>query len=84
MGNMDFGHLKSNIRGVITTKISPFEQKAFKGLLSHGLPNAIRRTASNLPFLIPPTIIGYLIYDWAENTHHHSLRKNPADYENEK
>ncbi|XP_060848651.1 cytochrome b-c1 complex subunit 8 [Rhopalosiphum padi] len=80
----DFGNLKTDIRGVITTKLSPFEQKAFKGLFSHGVPNSIKRTASNLPFIVPPMIIGYLVYDWAVHAHHESLRKNPADFANDK
>lgn len=80
----EFGNLKTDIRGVITTKLSPFEQKAFKGIVSHGVPNSIKRVASNLPFMVPPMIVGYLIYDWAVETHHHSLRKNPADFVNDK
>jgi len=79
----ELGNLKSNIRGVITTKLSPFEQKAFKGFFTHGILNGIKRTLSNLPFMVPPMIIGYLVVDWAESAHHHSLRKNPADYVND-
>ncbi|XP_015373884.1 PREDICTED: cytochrome b-c1 complex subunit 8 [Diuraphis noxia] len=79
----DFGQLKTDIRGVITTKLSPFEQKAFKGIISHGIPNSIKRTASNIPFIVPPMIVGYIVYDWAVNAHHKSLRKNPADFAND-
>lgn len=79
----ELGNLKSDIRGIITTKLSPFEQKAFHGIISHGVPNSIKRTLSNLPFIVPPMIIGYLVYDWAVTTHHHSLRKNPADFAND-
>lgn len=79
----EFGNLKSNVRGVITTKLSPFEQKAFKGIITHGIPNSIRRTLSNLPFMIPPMIVGYLAYDWCINEHHRSLKKNPADFVND-
>lgn len=79
----DLGNLKNDIRGVITTKLSPFEQKAFKGIISHGLPNAIKRTLSNVPYIVPQMILGYVIYDWISTTHHHSLRKNPADFAND-
>lgn len=79
----ELGNLKSDIRGVITTKLSPFEQKAFKGIISHGFPNSIKRIASNIPFIVPPMIVGYIIFDWANHAHHESLRKNPADYVNE-
>lgn len=79
----EFGNLKNDIRGIITTKLSPFEQKAFKGLFSHGVPNAIKRTASNVPYIVPPFILGYIVYDWIVDAHHHSLRKNPADFVND-
>lgn len=79
----DFGELKTNIRGVVTTSLSPFEQKAFKGIISHGVPNSIKRIGSNIPFIVPPMIIGYLVYDWATHAHHESLRKNPADFVND-
>lgn len=83
MGGLEFGNLKNDIRGVITTKLSPFEQKAFKGIISHGVPNSLKRIGSNIPFIVPPMIVGYLIYDWATETYHHNLRKNPADFIND-
>lgn len=79
----EFGNIKNDIRGVITTKLSPFEQRAFKGIISHGLPNSLKRIGSNIPFILPPMIVGYIVYDWAIQTHHKSLRKNPADFAND-
>lgn len=79
----EFGELKNNIRGVITTKLSPFEQKAFKGIISHGIPNSIKRTLSNIPYIVPPMVVGYVIYDWMVQVHRESLRKNPADFAND-
>lgn len=79
----ELGNLKHDIRGVITTKLSPFEQKAFRGIISHGVPNSLKRIASNIPFIVPPMIVGYIVYDWAIHTHHQSLRKNPADFAND-
>lgn len=79
----EFGNLKNDIRGIITTKLSPFEQKAFKGIISHGIPNSLKRIGSNIPYIVPPFIIGYLVYDWTVTTHHHSLRKNPAEFAND-
>lgn len=79
----EFGNLKTDIRGVVTTKLSPFEQKAFKGLFSHGIPNSLKRIRQNIPFIVPPAILGYLMYDWTVSTHHATLQKNPADYAND-
>lgn len=79
----EFGNIKNDIRGVITTKLSPFEQKAFKGIISHGVPNSLKRIGSNIPFIVPPMIVGYIVYDWATETHHKSLRKNPAEFAND-
>ena len=40
-----FGEL-ARLRGIISFKISPHEQRAFAGLLSQGLPNTFRRILS--------------------------------------
>ncbi len=42
MGHLHFGNL-AKIRGIITYTLSPFEQGAFAGVISKGLPNTIRR-----------------------------------------
>ncbi|XP_046397497.1 cytochrome b-c1 complex subunit 8 [Ischnura elegans] len=74
-----FGEL-AKIRGIIQFRISPFEQKAFAGALSHGVPNMIRRFRSNIFRVAPPLILGYLVYDQVEKKHNHLMRKNPADF----
>ena len=45
-----FGELM-RLRGIITFKLSPHEQKAFAGAISQGVPNTIRRIATEAPFL---------------------------------
>ncbi|CAB3366757.1 Hypothetical predicted protein [Cloeon dipterum] len=82
MGGKHFGELYK-VRGLITYKISPFEQRAFAGFISHGIANTIRRFRGQALRVIPPFIATYLIYDSVEKQHHHMLRKNPADYEND-
>ena len=47
-----FGNL-AKVHGIVTYKISPFEQKAFAGAISQGLPNIVRRIRSNI-FRVTP------------------------------
>jgi len=82
LNGQHFGNL-AKVHGIVTYKISPFEQRAFAGAISKGLPNIVRRIRSNLFIVTPPFIIGYLIYDLTERQHAALQRKNPADYEND-
>ncbi|KAH8300464.1 hypothetical protein KR018_007834 [Drosophila ironensis] len=77
-----FGNL-AKVHGIITYKLSPFEQRAFAGAISKGVPNMVRRFRSNVFIVAPPFIVGYLIYDLTERKHHHLLRKNPDDFKND-
>ncbi|KAF4521462.1 hypothetical protein B566_EDAN001759 [Ephemera danica] len=70
-----FGEL-AKVRGIITYRLSPFEQRAFAGAISKGVPNVIRRIRSTL-------LISWLIYDQVEKMHHHMLRKDPKEFEND-
>lgn len=47
-----FGNL-AKISGIVTYKLSPLEQKAFAGAISHGVPNMVRRIRSEI-FLVAP------------------------------
>jgi len=78
----EFGKLYK-MRGIITYKISPYEQKAFAGFFKHGFPNLLRRFRSQVFFVGPPFITGYLLYNWGENEAVRLARKNPADYVND-
>ncbi|CAG7835567.1 unnamed protein product [Allacma fusca] len=82
MGGHGFGTL-AKVRGIITYKISPFEQRAFAGAISKGVPNIFRRCREQFFRVVPPFVIGYVIYDQTEKEHKRLMRKNPADYENE-
>ncbi|XP_026466104.1 cytochrome b-c1 complex subunit 8-like [Ctenocephalides felis] len=77
-----FGELYK-IRGLVSYTLSPFEQKAFAGLISKGLPNTLRRIRESAFIILPPTIIAYLVYDTVEKKYAQLQRKNPADYEND-
>ncbi|XP_059622208.1 cytochrome b-c1 complex subunit 8 [Phlebotomus argentipes] len=77
-----FGEL-AKVHGIVTYKLSPFEQRAFAGVISNGVPNTLRRIRSNIFRVLPPFIIGYLVYDYVETMHTQINRKNPADYAND-
>ncbi|XP_046993664.1 cytochrome b-c1 complex subunit 8 [Schistocerca americana] len=77
-----FGEL-AKVRGIIHYRLSPFEQRAFAGILSGGLPNLFNRIRDNIFRVAPPFIIGYLVYDFVEKKHLETLKKNPADFEND-
>ncbi|XP_077287426.1 ubiquinol-cytochrome c reductase ubiquinone-binding protein [Arctopsyche grandis] len=77
-----FGHL-ATIRGVIYFKLSPYEQKAFTGIMSHSVMNVFRRIRSNIFVVAPPLLAAYALYDWGEAEYVRSIRKNPKDFEND-
>jgi hypothetical protein len=47
-----FGEL-AKIRGIIQYRLSPFEQRAFAGAISKGLPNILFRIRSNIFRVLP-------------------------------
>lgn len=51
MGKM-FGNL-AHISGIITYSLSPFEQRAFAGAISHGIPNMWFRFRSQALRVLP-------------------------------
>ncbi|XP_045459365.1 cytochrome b-c1 complex subunit 8 [Melitaea cinxia] len=77
-----FGEL-AKIRGLITYKLSPHEQRAYAGAISNGIFNTFRRFRESVFRVAPPFIIAYLIYEGAEREHTRLGRKNPADFEND-
>ncbi|NXO47434.1 QCR8 protein, partial [Aramus guarauna] len=79
---LHFGNL-ARVRHVITYSLSPFEQRAFPNVFSHGLPNVWRRFSSQVFKVVPPFVGGYLIYSWGTQEFERLKRKNPADYEND-
>ncbi len=77
-----FGNLGVRIRHAVTYSISPYEQRAFAGLISEGIPNVMRRSKSAL-FFVPGLGSALLLYYYGTKAYEHSLRKNPKDYEND-
>ena len=52
MGGQHFGEL-AKVRGIVTYKLSPFEQRAFAKAISHGVPNIFRRLRGSLFRVVP-------------------------------
>uniref|UniRef100_A0A1Q3FLY5 Cytochrome b-c1 complex subunit 8 n=1 Tax=Culex tarsalis TaxID=7177 RepID=A0A1Q3FLY5_CULTA len=77
-----FGEL-AKVRGIVTHKISPFEQRAFANWWTKAIPNTLRRVRSQIFIVGPPFVIGYLVYNYVENLHTQMCRKNPKDFEND-
>ncbi|ERL96261.1 cytochrome b-c1 complex subunit 8 [Dendroctonus ponderosae] len=76
-----FGNLWK-FRGIITYRLSPFELRAFAGTINPGIPNTIRRILENVPYM-SPLAVAYLVYDGVEKAHKETMKKNPADFEND-
>ncbi|XP_041073353.1 cytochrome b-c1 complex subunit 8-like [Carcharodon carcharias] len=82
-----FGHHFRNLiklQHIITYTISPFKQKAFANYFSKDIPNTWRRFKGQVFQIVPPFVALYLIYTWGNHEHELSMRKNPADFANDK
>lgn len=55
-----FGEL-AKIRGLITYKLSPYEQRAFAGAISNGIPNIFRRFRETVFRVAPRKISSFLL-----------------------
>ncbi|EGI66311.1 PREDICTED: cytochrome b-c1 complex subunit 8-like [Acromyrmex echinatior] len=78
----DFGNLYK-LNGIVYYRLSPYEQKAFKGLISEGVPNLIRRFQGSVFKIAPFFMFSYLLVNWANEKNHALSRKNPKEYEND-
>ncbi|XP_046747493.1 cytochrome b-c1 complex subunit 8 [Diprion similis] len=71
------------LRGIVFYRLSPYEQRAFAGAISQGVPNTFRRIKENMFTMGIPFLTAYLVYDWVEKEYARLQRKNPKDYEND-
>ncbi|KAK7097233.1 hypothetical protein V1264_004243 [Littorina saxatilis] len=69
-----FGQL-TRVRNIITYSLSPFEQRAFAGAISNGVPNMARRFSGQVFRVVPPLFLCYLVYDWGKKEHARLQRK---------
>lgn len=56
-----FGEL-AKIRGIVMHTLSPFEQRAFAGAFSKGVPNMLRRIRSEIFYIGPRKLYFYLYF----------------------
>jgi len=82
MGGHGFGTL-AKVRGMIYYKLSPYEQKAFAGAITKGVPNTLRRIKESFFTVGTPFVLAYIVYDQTEKEHARLNRKNPAEFEND-
>ncbi|XP_075214321.1 ubiquinol-cytochrome c reductase ubiquinone-binding protein [Lycorma delicatula] len=80
----EFGKIEDKVRGLVTYRISPYEQRAFAGAISEGLPNCAKRIGNVLVTVVPYFIVSYFIYSEVEKAYQKTLRKNPDDYKDDK
>ncbi|XP_076235747.1 ubiquinol-cytochrome c reductase ubiquinone-binding protein isoform X2 [Calliopsis andreniformis] len=73
----------AKLSGITYFRISPHEQKAFGGMIKHGVPNLVRRFNGSVLRVAPWFLGSYMIMEWAEEEFKESHRKNPKDYEND-
>jgi len=83
MGHLNFGTLGVKIRGTTKYSLSPMEQKAFAGAITQGIPNTLWRIRRSVLTVVPPFILSYLLYDWAEKEHERLTRKQPGQFDHE-
>lgn len=50
---MHWGNMATNVRGLIMYSLSPYEQKAFAGAISRGVPNMVRRFRGQVFRVLP-------------------------------
>lgn len=83
MGHKTWGTLYFGAKNIITYSLSPYEQKAFHGLFSKGIPNIIRRFTDEIFYILPGIGTGGLVYYYGTKDFKRRQRKNPADYAHE-
>ena len=77
-----FGNL-AKYKNVVEYIISPFEQRAFAGFFSKGIPNLYRRFMSQVFYVGPPFLGLAILINWADKKNKEISRKNPKDFEND-
>jgi len=77
-----FGSLGVTVRGTTKYHLSPYEQRAFAGIISNGIPNTLWRMRLSLVNLIP-FVASYIIYTSAEAEYNRLARKKPGEFDHE-
>lgn len=75
-----FGYLGVRVRHIITYSLSPYEQRAFAGILKTSPGNALRRIWDNVFYVTPGFFVAGLVYYFGDKEHKRLMRKDPNDY----
>ncbi|XP_017876776.1 cytochrome b-c1 complex subunit 8 [Ceratina calcarata] len=78
---LHFGNL-AKVTGITYFRLSPYEQRAFAGLLD-GSGRWVKRMRSGFLRAAPFFMGTYMAQAWATETNHKLHRKDPKDYEND-
>eukprot|EP00053_Salpingoeca_punica_P027059 m.22869 g.22869 ORF g.22869 m.22869 type:complete len:90 (+) comp9298_c0_seq1:87-356(+) len=78
-----FGNLVMNGKGFITVALSPYEQRAFAGLFSKSVKNAVRRVTENIPYVLPGIGFGAMVYKFGLDDFNARMRKDPKFFDAE-
>ncbi|KAJ1975806.1 ubiquinol--cytochrome-c reductase subunit 8 [Dimargaris verticillata] len=67
MGEAVFGNLGGPKQvGIVSYRLSPYEQRAFAGVLKKGFYNVIRRVSAQVMYVAPPALGIFMLYSWAK------------------
>ncbi|KOC59830.1 Cytochrome b-c1 complex subunit 8 [Habropoda laboriosa] len=78
---LKFGNLK-RMSGITYFRLSPYEQKAFTGIVD-GVNRMAFRAMSHFLRIGPFFLGGYMLREWACEENYKMHRKNPEDYAND-
>ncbi|KAF6036749.1 UQCRQ [Bugula neritina] len=78
----EFGKI-SYQRGMTRFTLSAYEQNPFAGFFSKGVPLMAKRVYSQIFYIVPPFITGYMLIKYGNEKNAQLSRKNPADYAND-
>ncbi|CED82816.1 Ubiquinol cytochrome c reductase, subunit QCR8 [Phaffia rhodozyma] len=62
-------------KGIITYSISQNEQAAMRGAFEGYIFHGFKRIARHAPYFVPPFVVGYAAFQWAENKYNYLCSK---------
>ncbi|ORY28056.1 cytochrome b-c1 complex subunit 8 [Naematelia encephala] len=69
----DLGGAKQ--KGIVTYTLSPYQQRAFKGVITGWILNGSTRLLAQVPYWIVPFGIAYSTYLWGKSTYEYNNSK---------
>ena len=69
-----FGNLGIRVRHIITYSLSPFEQRAFAGMLTKSPGNVVRRFFDNVFIFSPGLILAGVVMHYSKKEHDRRIK----------